>query len=77
MNSENADHRPGKQKLETAKEPPGVDSALTFLDSLICHRGQQLSLANQDRNPIQLFWVIMRPWGIAFPRLSGAIKDVN
>lgn len=46
MNAENTDHRPGKQKLEIAKEPLGVDSALTFLDSLICHRGQRLSQVN-------------------------------
>lgn len=76
MNTENTDHRPGKQKLEIAKEPLRVDSALTFLDSLICHRGQRLSQVNQDRNPIQLFRVIRRPQGIAFPCLSGAIEDV-
>lgn len=67
MNTENTDHRPGRQKLEIAKELHSVDSTLTFLDSLSCYRGQQPSQVNQDRNPIQLFWVII---GNSFPMLK-------
>ena len=77
MNAENTDHRPGKQKLEVAKEALGVDSALTFPDRLTCQREQQLSQANQDRNPVQLFWLIRRPWGKAFPYISGTMEDVG